>query len=155
MKPDNWWTPERVAELKLRWANRESGSIIAMAMHARSRNAVIGKLHRLGLRRNTELARVHGRDKRLRKTNGHKTIHYADFITTGISMGATQIVEPLPVFSNPKPFITLVDGECRFPGDGVVGPDLPCCAAPAIDGKPYCLAHCRIAYQRPGARPRP
>jgi len=145
-----------VAELKARWANRETGTMIAIAMAARSRNAVIGKLHRLGLRRDPATPRANGH--RPRQSNGHKTIHHIDgrvFITTGRTMGETAMIEELPVFANPKPFITLVDGECRFPGAGVVGPDLECCAAPAIDGKPYCLIHCRIAYQRPGARPRP
>ena len=52
----------------------------------------------------------------------------------------------LPGFVNPKPFIALGEGECRWPGAGMVGPDLLCCAAPVHDKFSYCLAHCRIAY---------
>jgi hypothetical protein len=129
--------------------------MIAVAMHARSRNAIVGKVYRLGLSRAPHVNGNSGqRPKRAPRRNGHKTLHYVDgriFVVTG----ETSMLEELPVFANPKPFIKLRDSECRFPGVGEPGPDLPCCAAPAIDGKPYCLAHCRIAYVRPGARSRP
>jgi len=155
MKPQPWWTDERVEELKARWLNRETGTMIAIAMHAKSRNAVIGKLSRLGLRRgpdpNSNGHNGHNRGKRQRQI-GRATLHYVDgrvFIVTG-----EQMIEEPPIFDNPKPFIALKDGDCRFPGDGR-GADMACCGAPAIDGKPYCLVHCRIAYVKAGSRPRP
>jgi GcrA cell cycle regulator len=144
----SWWTEERVSELRMRWANNESGSMIAIAMHAMSRNAVVGKLYRLGLHRQPIV----------RSNNGHKrvrrpTVHYADgrvFIK-----GDTVLEEDAPpIFNNPKLLMALNPCDCRWPGFGR-GAQMLYCGAPAVDGKAYCLTHCRIAYVRPGATPRP
>jgi GcrA cell cycle regulator len=43
------WTEERVCELKTMWAEGKSASKIAKALGCFTRNAVIGKIHRLGL----------------------------------------------------------------------------------------------------------
>lgn len=43
------WTPERVARLKELWSEGQSASQIAGDLGGVSRNAVIGKVHRLGL----------------------------------------------------------------------------------------------------------
>ena len=43
-----WWTEERLIELKARWAAGETSSEIGRALH-NSRNAIIGKSHRVGL----------------------------------------------------------------------------------------------------------
>src|ERR1700754_348599 len=43
------WTEERVAELKKLWAEGHSASQIAKRLGSVTRNAVIGKVHRLGL----------------------------------------------------------------------------------------------------------
>ena len=43
------WTEERVEELKKLWAEGHSASQIAARMGGVTRNAVIGKVHRLGL----------------------------------------------------------------------------------------------------------
>jgi len=42
------WTEERVAELKKLWAEGHSASQIAKRLGSVTRNAVIGKVHRLG-----------------------------------------------------------------------------------------------------------
>ena len=147
MKPikPSWWTDERVTELKTRWANNETYGEITNAMHAVSRNAVIGKAHRLKLFRIT-VKRVKTTKPRMRRSrsNGH-TSFYRD---TG------DMVEAPAKFTQPQPFIELSDGDCHWPGDMAPGPDMLCCAAAVIHGKPYCLAHCRLAYARPIARPR-
>ena len=43
------WTPERVETLKKMWADGQSASQIAGELGGVTRNAVIGKIHRLGL----------------------------------------------------------------------------------------------------------
>ena len=43
------WTDERVEVLKKMWGEGQSASIIAKALGGVTRNAVIGKVHRLGL----------------------------------------------------------------------------------------------------------
>jgi GcrA cell cycle regulator len=48
---ERFWTAERVSELKRLFENGLSNNQIAVEMNIKSRNAVIGKLHRLGLNR--------------------------------------------------------------------------------------------------------
>ena len=43
------WTDERVETLKKMWAEGQSASQIAKELGGVTRNAVIGKVHRLGL----------------------------------------------------------------------------------------------------------
>ena len=43
------WTEERIIELKQLWAEGQSASKIAEKLGGVTRNAVIGKIHRLGL----------------------------------------------------------------------------------------------------------
>ena len=43
------WTDERVETLKRMWAEGQSASQIAKELGGVTRNAVIGKVHRLGL----------------------------------------------------------------------------------------------------------
>ena len=43
------WTPDRVESLKKMWSKGQSASQIASDLGGVTRNAVIGKIHRLGL----------------------------------------------------------------------------------------------------------
>jgi GcrA cell cycle regulator len=147
-----WWTEERVEELKTRFVAGESGSEICRAMHARSRSAVIGKLHRLGLSR---LARppVNGAIRKQKKKKLHLVNHASHFRfeeQTDAMIEDNQNQENRD-FKNPKRLLELTERDCRWPGPGA-GLALWFCAAPAVDGQPYCGAHCAIAY---GAAPRP
>jgi GcrA cell cycle regulator len=157
MRVPSWWTEERVAELKTRWANNETGSEIWRAMGAASRNAVVGKAFRLGLG-------LHGvvhhhsprpRARRNGKNEKSKTVHYVDgrvFIVQG-----EEMIEEPQAFANPLKLMDLRDHHCRWPGAGR-GIDMLYCAAPVANGHSYCPAHCRIAYApnipRPPKAPR-
>ncbi|MEF9604761.1 GcrA cell cycle regulator, partial [Paracoccus sp. PXZ] len=48
------WTDERVETLKRMWAEGQSASQIAKELGGVTRNAVIGKVHRLGLSNRAE-----------------------------------------------------------------------------------------------------
>ena len=143
MSEPSWWTEDRVTELRARYANGESGSQIGIAMHAKSRNAVVGKLYRLGLRRRlpigakTELKRQ-PRTKR-------NTVHHID---GRIFFKGDAVTEPEPPaqFVNPKLLLELNQCDCRWPGTGR-GAEMLYCGAPALNGYSYCLTHCRIAFQ--------
>jgi hypothetical protein len=125
-----------------------------MAMGAPSRNAVCGKAYRLKLSaRVTKHDNTGKRSNGRRRRNGMRRLFYFDgYYYAG---EGTMIDEAPPGFTNPKPFIELADCHCRWPGEGAPGPQMLCCAEPALDGYPYCATHYRIAYVRPGARLRP
>jgi GcrA cell cycle regulator len=145
MAQPSWWTDERVDELKTRVARGESGTEICVAMHAASRNAVVGKVYRLRLRVPAPFVKVVNGVRRVRgPANPRPSARKAK--------QPQMADEPaLPVFENPKTFMELQLGDCRFPGNGS-GADLLFCAAPVANGSSYCLAHCRIAYDGRGRR---
>ena len=152
----SFWTDERTAELKERWRNGQTGSEIMRAMGAASRNAVVGKVYRLGLDTRIAIAAKNAKNTRngiRARQRARKTIHHIDGHVFIVNGEAGMIEEQPPDFKNPVRFIELKDWHCRWPGAGEAGPDLLCCAAPAIDGYPYCAAHCRMAYQPSMPRP--
>ena len=60
------WTDERVEMLKKLWADGLSASQIAAQLGGVSRNAVIGKAHRLGLKSRPSPVKANEKKKRLR-----------------------------------------------------------------------------------------
>jgi hypothetical protein len=119
-------------------------------MGAVSRNAVVGKAHRLGLGLHG-VVHHHSPRPRMRRNRTSKTVHYVDgrvFIVQGEEM----IEEQPATFANPLKLMELRDQHCRWPGTGH-GIDMLYCAAPVANGYPYCAAHCRIAHQAYMPRP--
>jgi GcrA cell cycle regulator len=141
MKEPSWWTEDRVTELRTRYANGESGSQIGIAMHAKSRNAVVGKLYRLGLRRQVPIgAKTELKPSRAKRN----TVHHID---GRIFFRGDAVTEPEPPqLTNPKLLIELEPCDCRWPGTGS-GAEMLYCGAPALNGYSYCVHHCRIAFQ--------
>ena len=149
MKEPSWWTDDRVSELRTRYANGESGSQIRQAMGAKSRNAIVGKLYRLGLRRRIPIGAKSqfkpGRTKR-------NTVHHID---GRIFFRGDAVTEPEPPqLTNPKLLMQLEQCDCRWPGSGR-GAEMLYCGAPALNGYSYCLHHCQIAYAPRLKAPRP
>jgi GcrA cell cycle regulator len=136
--PTSWWTEERIAELRERWSNNETFGEITRAMGAVSRNAVIGKSHRLGLHRPKDLVRIAirksntARARRVTRANGHRHAVKCEDEPTG--------------FCRPVTLLELTETTCRWPGPATCGPALAYCGNPAIPGHPYCLTHYRLAY---------
>lgn len=146
-----WWTEARVAELEVRWNSGESAGEIYRAMQAPSRSAVIGKLHRLG--RSREAGQRTKQINRIPMPKAKPVIYINGHYSGG---PATMLIEtPQTPFKSPKRFVELTVDECHWPGDGLPGPDILCCAEPVRKDRPYCAAHCRQAYVKaPPPKPR-
>lgn len=144
------WTEERVEYLKQRTADGLTCSQIGREMGL-SRNAVIGKQHRLKIRSTHSQGAVPGskqnRPKRTQVTKLRKTAggHSYRFVETTTS---DPWELPMEIFPNPKPLLDLERDQCRWPdnGDGLA---MLFCGAPAFEGHSYCFHHCCIAYQKP------
>jgi len=92
MTVPKWWTNDRVTELRTRYANGETYGEIGRAMHAVSRNAIIGKAHRLGL-----LARRKG----FKHKTGYKSRRRSAPRTQRIVLTTTDM--PVTVVRNRQP----------------------------------------------------
>lgn len=115
------WTEERVSQLKSLWTEGRTASQIATILGDVTRNAVIGKAHRLGLK---------GRPSPIRKEK-------------------TARAKPIRKIETPahRP-MRVSDRQCHWPIGHPREPGFHFCGAPAVVDKPYCETHCNVAYRR-------
>jgi GcrA cell cycle regulator len=150
------WTNERIDELRRLWGQGQTASRIAELLGGVTRNAVIGKAHRLGLR---------GRPSPIRREEGHQAMPRAPRTAPAAAIAeeltrdsAAPVVEnpaplpPLPVEAPPAPIAgkPLRSGTkaCSWPVGDPKQPGFHFCGEEAVPGRPYCAAHCTQAYQR-------
>lgn len=134
------WIEERVQLLKKLWADGLSASQIAGRLGGITRNAVIGKVHRLGLegRRAT---------KRVRLAPSIEFIRFAPKATrrqrppVQMSLFPRDPMTPLCVA-----LLDLKPNMCRWPIGDPRSDNFSFCGCPA-NGATYCEHHARIAYQ--------
>ncbi len=146
------WTDERVATLSKLWADGLSASQIAAELGGVTRNAVIGKVHRLGLSGRAKPASSSPkRAKRARSTynskprlNGQSNVALRD----GPSQNARAAVEDLEVPASKKlTLVELTEHTCKWPHGDPATDDFHFCGNKTREGAPYCEYHCRLAFQ--------
>ena len=160
------WNDERVDALKKLWADGLSASQIAGRLGGVTRNAVIGKVHRLGLAGRATTSRMKSHRPRVRTAQAAKrglmrsrpvgiansplkSLYLADI--EPYVPPAEEIVIPL----NERKYIqTLTESCCRWPIGDPQQPEFHFCGRKKIPGLPYCEVHARRAFQPPQARRR-
>ena len=143
------WNDERIALLKKLWSEGLSASQIAGRLGSVTRNAVIGKVHRLGLSGRVD---PYKRVPRARRVD-HKPKARTRVTSLSLMKKVLAVIDPLPDPDAPLPgakLVSLVDlddrGACRFPhGDG----PFTFCGCKAVPGLSYCKDHARLAYPPP------
>ncbi len=156
------WTDERVELLKKLWNDGLSASQIASELGEVTRNAVIGKVHRLGLSGRAKAAPTATRPRKTARPEGEArpqqrpTTHG----NTALAPALEEMVEEAPA---PAPkaethdnvvsmgsrctIMNLTESTCRWP-TGEPGTDsFYFCGGKTKPGLPYCAHHARIAYQ--------
>lgn len=154
------WTDERVEQLKKLWAEGLSASRIAAELGGVTRNAVIGKVHRLGLSGRVKTSTTpQQRPRRNARPNGPQRP-----ASGPMTIGATALkadpaprpepkAEPAPVeelvipISERATILTLTDSTCKWPIGDPGTADFHFCGRRSDPGIPYCQHHARIAYQ--------
>ncbi|MEW5963664.1 MAG: GcrA family cell cycle regulator [Pseudomonadota bacterium] len=161
------WTDERVELLKKLWGEGLSASQIAGRLGSVSRNAVIGKVHRLGLSGRATTSRMKSHRPRVRAAvqAAAKRAPKSRFATIGnpalralyqpdaepFQPAAEELDIPL---AERKTIQTLTECSCRWPiGDPQMA-DFHFCGKPKVAGLPYCEFHARRAFQPPQPRRR-
>jgi GcrA cell cycle regulator len=156
------WTDERVELLKKLWAEGLSASQIAGRLGSVTRNAVIGKVHRLGLSGRATTSRM--KSHRPRPRMAAKRLPKGRFAPIGnpafralyAEAEAYQPpVEELVIAMNERKYIqTLTECDCRWPIGDPQASDFHFCGKKKVPGLPYCEFHARRAFQPPQARRR-
>ena len=142
------WTDEKVAKLKELWGNGKTASQIAEIIGGISRNAVIGKAHRLNLsekiktrtatsNQNFEnsLNEKNVKIKRNRKSKFKSLIIEKDF-------------EP----ENPKQLEELDENSCKWPIGHPNEKSFYFCGRSSLKDFSYCKLHLLYAYQPKGKK---
>ncbi len=163
------WTDERVELLKKLWAEGLSASRIATEIGDVSRNAVIGKVHRLGLagrakEKGSSAPRPRKRQNTAaptapRKSSAPRPAFPKPAPVRNVSLNpddpteAVEIVDHRHFDAAAMPqcervtIMELRDSMCRWPLGDPLTPEFRFCGGDAVIGLPYCPHHCSIAYQ--------
>jgi GcrA cell cycle regulator len=157
-RPDmQTWTDERVERLKKLWADGLSASQIAGELGGITRNAVIGKVHRLGLsgRAKAPSSSV-PRQRKPRAPSMFRAPRPMMRGNTALAHMPAYDYDPEPepeLIENIIPIgqrctlLELSEDKCRWPIGDPGSADFFFCGGKPIDGVPYCGYHSRVAYQ--------
>ncbi|MDD3029478.1 MAG: GcrA family cell cycle regulator [Alphaproteobacteria bacterium] len=163
------WTEQKIQMLKDMWGHH-SASEIAEHIGGLTRNAVIGKAHRLKLSTQKSTVRV--------------AMPGTPSAITSIKSGRKRILRPIPVaptssvpasnraLPTARDIFRSLEGiggtvrsegiamtkagdrHCRWPIGDPRSPDFRFCGCETVEGLPYCADHARVAYQNVAKRTR-
>jgi GcrA cell cycle regulator len=146
------WTPERVEQLRNFATSGLSSSQIAAEIGV-TRNAVIGKLHRLGLAPGRPAggpARTcPPRARRPRHSPQREFLRLMFAQAPSIASGGAVTQSARVESTRPCSLFELARGTCRWPVDSPDVADLAFCGNESVAGFPYCAGHARMAYRIP------
>lgn len=163
------WTDERVEKLKKLWSEGLSASQIAAQLGGVSRNAVIGKVHRLNLPGrakaggNSATARTPKRPAVAPRAPNYPSRVPTRSIATR-QQGATLLKEEVETdaveqvkfrpasnvvvpLSRHLGLTELTDRTCKWPVGDPLKEDFHFCGCESPDSSPYCGYHAKLAYQ--------
>ena len=156
------WTDERVEQLKKLWADGLSASQIAAELGGITRNAVIGKVHRLGLSGRTKAPSSSApRPRKPRATHMLRVARPAMRGNTALAQAFAYDyeteTEPTPVenvipIGQRRTLLELNEQTCKWPIGDPATDDFWFCGLPNQQGKPYCDAHVGVAFQPMSSR---
>jgi GcrA cell cycle regulator len=149
------WTDERVELLKKLWLDGLSASQIAKQLGGVTRNAVIGKVHRLGLSGRAAPSQpsrpafkapraprpaASPASSAARRLEGHAPRSHAP-----------APAEPRPLYYPEEPgsatVLTLGAHMCKWPIGDPATDSFTFCGRRTDQEGPYCVEHARVAYQ--------
>lgn len=130
------WSDERVDVLKKLWGEGKTAAEIAKQLgEGVTRNAVIGKAHRLKL--SSRLSPIQQNTKKKKA---------ADKAPRAVKRAPTH--PKMPAFEGKKVSMAeLTDKMCRWPSGDPQSEDFSFCGCDVQEGLPYCSTHAVAAYQ--------
>lgn len=138
------WTEERTNLLKTLWLQGQTASQIAERLGGVTRNAVIGKAHRLGLS---------SRPSPIRQRPTQRSSAPAPAAPLSRALVQPEPAKPAAVLPPRMPSVPKVKHAagsrgCMWPMGDPKQPGFHFCGAPAEPSRPYCSAHCAVAYHK-------
>jgi len=150
------WNEERVERLERFWAEGLSATTIANLLGQTTRNAVIGKVHRMGLAeramtpQRAKIGRRRIKPKALVRPAVPLMCPPKDLLEADLfTVAAEELVIPP---KERKTLQMLGDKDCRWPIGDPQSPDFHFCNRQKVAGLSYCEFHARRAFQPPEPR---
>ncbi|WP_420560795.1 GcrA family cell cycle regulator [Tepidicaulis sp.] len=160
------WTEDRVETLKKLWAEGLSASQIAKQLGGVTRNAVIGKVHRLGLSGRATSNRPSRARQQPAAAAAPATARPQPAQASEARESAALAKEkPLPApapqrrltdvaIGDGATVLSLTEHTCKWPIGDPGEESFHFCGDRSAPGMPYCAEHARLAYQPVQARKR-
>ena len=162
------WTDERLDLLKRLWCEGLSASQIAAEIGGgMTRNAVLGKSHRLGLVRKGSAGIRTPRPRKESSAPGktqpaERPVRHEPQPMISIESQSSHeqhraVSLPMEAAPPPRSGLTIMElreGMCRWPLGDPTTPAFRYCGAHGVAGLPYCSHHAQIAYQPTAERKR-
>lgn len=156
------WTEDRVETLSKLWADGLSASQIAKELGGVTRNAVIGKVHRLGLSGRAKPSRPKPAKPAVtaRAKPAPKPVKVAVKVEDVVKAKAKEKTAQLPATIEQPPLkakplkdgtyatiLTITDHMCKFPIGDPKADEFRFCGRKTDPDEPYCTPHSMVAYQ--------
>tara|TARA_B100001093_G_scaffold256654_1_gene245427 strand:- start:8938 stop:9423 length:486 start_codon:yes stop_codon:yes gene_type:complete len=139
------WNEEKVAKLKELWGKGNTASQIAEIIGGLSRNAVIGKAHRLNLS-----AKIKTRNSPKNQSYTEKKINNS--VRGRRSKFKSLIIEKDFEPENPKQLEELDENSCKWPIGHPNEKSFYFCGRSSLKDFSYCKLHLLYAYQPKGKK---
>ncbi|MBN1783351.1 MAG: hypothetical protein JW812_00085 [Alphaproteobacteria bacterium] len=149
------WTINSISKLKKLWDKGISTSEIGTKLGF-SKNAIVGKAHRLGLksRSNTVIKKIKRKKVPTPKVQIESPAPIESQTIKNVERDSS-VLQSTPIITKTKSsgkkikIIEMMDLKkdmCRWPLGDPRHPDFSFCGEPTFKNKPYCLTHCTEAY---------
>ena len=132
------WTPERIKLLIGYWEEGLPTSEIGRRLGV-TKNAVVGKVHRLGLKKRQSPIRQSS------SSSAPKKAKPAAAAKPQAAPAQQRTPAPMPT-GDVVSLEELTSSMCSWPEGEPGTPEFHFCGQPAVQDKPYCEAHCARAY---------
>ncbi len=143
------WTEEKVAKLKELWGKGNTASQIAEIIGGISRNAVIGKAHRLNLSAKIKTRNSLNTNNKFKSNNQND----GDKLRKGRrSKFKSLIIEKDFEPENPKQLEELDENSCKWPIGHPNEKSFYFCGRTSLKDFSYCRLHLLYAYQPKGKK---
>ena len=134
------WTEEKVAKLKALWGKGNTASQIAEILGGVSRNAVIGKAHRLNLSGKITT-------KRVSSSNQSNKLKISNNSRTKRGKFKSLIIDKNFEPENPKQLEELDENSCKWPIGHPDEKNFYFCGRKSLKDFSYCRLHLLYAFQ--------
>ena len=141
------WTTEKVDKLKELWSKGHTASQIAGMLGETTRNAVIGKAHRLDLE-----ARAPSKQSSVPKSRDNKQIKRTAAPTSRKAKFQSILLDKNFEPENPKALEDLTESTCKWPVGHPNEEKFYFCGRKPEGEFPYCKLHVLYAFQPKGSK---